>query len=297
MLVTMWPFPSQRRTVSAVLLGAVVLCVSFVSRGDCQTTPRPATPCSAYSNCDTCVPHAKCLWCFTTNNCTEYPVTWLLPPASVCQLSQARWGVCWLNFEALIIALAVLGGTILICIIVCCCCCCCCKKRQSRISLKQIWQFVDVFNLADPDQCVFDVHWFCNPDILLIPPYVSSVDRDEERFARRREEIKQRAEERKVERKARHDEIRRKYEQHGSRLTPGAALERLEMCAQGQGLTEGSSLRQERRQQPGSPRKKKDSSSCNTLAGRRWLLDGHAPGRIERRRSGTLPIHRNQGGV
>ncbi|TKS81590.1 Pituitary tumor-transforming gene 1 protein-interacting protein [Collichthys lucidus] len=96
----------------------------------------------------------RCLWCFTTNNCTEYPVSWLLPPASVCQLSQARWGVCWLNFEALIIAMAVLGGTILIAIAVCCCCCCCCKKRR-----------------AGPD-------------------------RDEERFARKREEIKQRAEER-----------------------------------------------------------------------------------------------------
>ncbi|XP_051263338.1 pituitary tumor-transforming gene 1 protein-interacting protein [Dicentrarchus labrax] len=151
-------------------LCAVVLCVSFVSQGECQTpTPPPPVPCSAYKNCDTCVPHAKCLWCITSNNCTEYPVSWLLPPASVCQLSQARWGVCWMNFEALIIALAVLGGTILIGIAVCCCCCCCCKKSQSR------------------------------------------PDRDEERFARRREEIKQRAEERKGERKARHDEIRKKY--------------------------------------------------------------------------------------
>ncbi|KAG8010364.1 Pituitary tumor-transforming gene 1 protein-interacting protein, partial [Nibea albiflora] len=42
-----------------------------------------------------CQADAMCLWCFTTNNCTEYPVSWLLPPASVCQLSQARWGVCW----------------------------------------------------------------------------------------------------------------------------------------------------------------------------------------------------------
>uniref|UniRef100_A0A3Q1GFX3 Pituitary tumor-transforming gene 1 protein-interacting protein-like n=1 Tax=Acanthochromis polyacanthus TaxID=80966 RepID=A0A3Q1GFX3_9TELE len=124
--------------------------------------------CSTYKTCDTCVPNAKCLWCFTTNNCTEYPVSWLLPPASVCQLSQARWGVCWLNFEALIITLAVVGGTILISIIACCCCCCCKRSRSGH-------------------------------------------DRDEERFARRREEIKQRSEERKVERKARHDEIRRKY--------------------------------------------------------------------------------------
>ncbi|KAF0022668.1 hypothetical protein F2P81_025060 [Scophthalmus maximus] len=73
-----------------------------------------------------------------------------------------------LNFEALIIALAVLGGSILISIAVCCCCCCC-KKRPR------------------------------------------GLDRDDERFTRKREEIKQRSEERKVDRKARHDEIRKKY--------------------------------------------------------------------------------------
>lgn len=86
----------------------------------------------------------------------------------MCPLSQARWGLCWLNFEALIIALAVLGGSILISIAVCCCCCCC-KKRPR------------------------------------------GLDRDDERFTRKREEIKQRSEERKVDRKARHDEIRKKY--------------------------------------------------------------------------------------
>lgn len=74
-----------------------------------------------------------------------------------------------MNFEALIIVLGVLGGTVLISFIVCCCCCCCCKKRRSR------------------------------------------PDRDDERFVRRREEIKQRADERNVERKARHDQIRKKY--------------------------------------------------------------------------------------
>ncbi|XP_056237644.1 pituitary tumor-transforming gene 1 protein-interacting protein [Seriola aureovittata] len=159
----------QTRSTSPSVAAVVLFFASFVRLGECQiTTPPPSTPCSAYKNCDTCVPHTKCLWCFSTNNCTDYPVSWLLPPASLCQLSQARWGVCWLNFEALIIALAVLGGTILISIVVCCCCCCC-KKRQP------------------------------------------GPDRDEERFARRREEIKQRSEERKVERKAKHDEIRRKY--------------------------------------------------------------------------------------
>lgn len=38
---------------------------------------------------------SQCLWCLTNSTCTDYPVSWLLPPASVCKLSQARWGVCW----------------------------------------------------------------------------------------------------------------------------------------------------------------------------------------------------------
>jgi len=37
----------------------------------------------------------QCLWCQTNNSCTDYPVSYVIPPASVCKLSQARWGVCW----------------------------------------------------------------------------------------------------------------------------------------------------------------------------------------------------------
>uniref|UniRef100_A0A1A8ECI8 Pituitary tumor-transforming 1 interacting protein a n=1 Tax=Nothobranchius kadleci TaxID=1051664 RepID=A0A1A8ECI8_NOTKA len=161
---------TRRQTATSPVFCAVALLfVSLASQGQCQTTSPPlTTPCSSYKSCDSCTPHAKCLWCFSSNNCTEYPVSWLLPPASLCPLSQARWGVCWLNFEALIIVLAVLGGTVLLTIMICCCCCCC-KSPSSR------------------------------------------PDRDEERFNRKREEILQRAEQRKVDRKARHDEIRKKY--------------------------------------------------------------------------------------
>ncbi|XP_017291612.1 pituitary tumor-transforming gene 1 protein-interacting protein [Kryptolebias marmoratus] len=159
----------KQSATTSVFCAVLLLFVSCVTQGECQTTSPPPPPsCSSFKSCESCVPHAKCLWCFATNNCTDYPVTWLLPPASLCPLAQARWGVCWLNFEALIIALAVLGGTILVSIMICCCCCCC-KSRSSR------------------------------------------PDRDDETFARRREEIKQRSEQRKVDRKARHDEIRRKY--------------------------------------------------------------------------------------
>ncbi|KAL6108678.1 uncharacterized protein ACO6RY_11969 [Pungitius sinensis] len=119
----------HRTLTSSLVLGAFVLFVSFVSRGECQTPP--PTPCSSYKSCDQCAPNTKCLWCFTSNNCTDYPVSWLLPPPSLCPLSQARWGMCWLNFEGLIIALAVLGGTALVSIVVCCCCCCCCCKKRS----------------------------------------------------------------------------------------------------------------------------------------------------------------------
>ncbi|XP_008322289.1 pituitary tumor-transforming gene 1 protein-interacting protein [Cynoglossus semilaevis] len=150
-------------------LVAVALFVSIVSLGECQTTPPPPTPCSAFKDCDSCAPHAKCLWCFATNNCTDYPVSWLLPPPSLCPLAEARWGMCWLNFEALIITLGVIGGVILLSIVVCCCYCCYCKKSRHRF------------------------------------------DREDEAYNRRKEEIKQRSDERKVERKARHDEIRRKY--------------------------------------------------------------------------------------
>ncbi|XP_015258291.1 PREDICTED: pituitary tumor-transforming gene 1 protein-interacting protein-like [Cyprinodon variegatus] len=160
--------PDRTTRTSAGLL-LLLSYVSLVSPTESPTSP-PPPGCSSFLDCDSCVPHAKCLWCFATNSCSEYPVTWLLPPASLCPLSQARWGVCWVNFEALIIAMAVVLGTIIISIIICCCCCCC--RRRTR---------------------------------------PAGPDRDEETFSRRREEIRQRAEERKAERKTRNDEIRRKY--------------------------------------------------------------------------------------
>lgn len=88
------------------------------------------TACSQYTNktCRECLSNASCLWCNTNNTCSDYPVTRILPPASLCQLSSARWGVCWVNFEALIIAMSVVGGSILLG--VCYCCCCCCRRRR-----------------------------------------------------------------------------------------------------------------------------------------------------------------------
>lgn len=41
---------------------------------------------------------AQCLWCYTNNTCIDYPVRSILPPSSVCALSNARWGVCWSRY-------------------------------------------------------------------------------------------------------------------------------------------------------------------------------------------------------
>ncbi|XP_032928354.1 pituitary tumor-transforming gene 1 protein-interacting protein-like isoform X2 [Catharus ustulatus] len=98
--------------------------------------PAPAQACSEFSqkSCEECLKNVSCLWCYTNNTCIDYPVRSILPPSSLCSLSHARWGVCWINFEALIIAMAVVAGLILVSITVCCCYCCYCRRRsRSRL--------------------------------------------------------------------------------------------------------------------------------------------------------------------
>ncbi|KAM4626603.1 pituitary tumor-transforming gene 1 protein-interacting protein [Discoglossus pictus] len=88
-------------------------------------------PCSSLnSTCETCLSNVTCFWCNTNSRCLEYPAKKILPPSSLCQLSEARWGVCWVNFQALIIAMSVVGGIIIISIVTCCCLCC--RKKKSR---------------------------------------------------------------------------------------------------------------------------------------------------------------------
>ncbi|XP_061225024.1 pituitary tumor-transforming gene 1 protein-interacting protein-like [Neopsephotus bourkii] len=99
------------------------------------STPAPPAPvqaCSEFSqkSCEECLKNVSCLWCYTNNTCVDYPVRSILPPSSLCSLSNARWGVCWINFEALIIAIAVVAGLILVSIAVCCCYCCYCRRRS-----------------------------------------------------------------------------------------------------------------------------------------------------------------------
>ncbi|XP_050167519.1 pituitary tumor-transforming gene 1 protein-interacting protein-like [Myiozetetes cayanensis] len=96
------------------------------------TRTPPALACSEFSqkSCDECLKNVSCLWCYTNNTCIDYPVRSILPPSSLCSLSNARWGVCWINFEALIIAMAVVAGLILVSVTVCCCYCCYCRRRS-----------------------------------------------------------------------------------------------------------------------------------------------------------------------
>ncbi|XP_064534234.1 pituitary tumor-transforming gene 1 protein-interacting protein-like isoform X2 [Pseudopipra pipra] len=96
--------------------------------------PTATAACSAFSqkSCDECLKNVSCLWCYTNNTCIDYPVRSILPPSSLCSLSNARWGVCWINFEALIIAIAVVAGLILVSVAVCCCYCCYCRRRSRR---------------------------------------------------------------------------------------------------------------------------------------------------------------------
>ncbi|NXT13742.1 PTTG protein, partial [Prunella fulvescens] len=137
--------------------------------------------CRQYTNrsCEECLKNVTCLWCASSRRCMEYPVRRILPPADLCELRSARWGVCWVNFEALIIAMSVVGGTLLIMLGVCCCCCCCRKKSKKQV-------LGGAFLSTRPDK-------------------------DDERAAREREKRRVRQEERRAEMKSRHDEIRRKY--------------------------------------------------------------------------------------
>ncbi|XP_074088007.1 pituitary tumor-transforming gene 1 protein-interacting protein-like [Macrotis lagotis] len=97
----------------------------------------PAGPVVAAQStaCTECLKNVSCFWCNTNKACLDYPVHNILPPSSLCQLSSARWGVCcvnFVNFEALIITMSVVGGALLLGLTIRCCYCCRKRKNQSR---------------------------------------------------------------------------------------------------------------------------------------------------------------------
>ncbi|XP_044071746.1 PTTG1 interacting protein b [Siniperca chuatsi] len=117
-----------------------VLIYSIIPTTEAQTpTPSPApTPCALRSNtsCAECLQNVTCLWCTPTKQCIDYPVRNILPPRSVCPLNDARWGLCWVNFQILIITMSVLAGVIITAILVCFCCCKCERVGTKREDAK-----------------------------------------------------------------------------------------------------------------------------------------------------------------
>ncbi|XP_064648438.1 pituitary tumor-transforming gene 1 protein-interacting protein-like isoform X2 [Lineus longissimus] len=97
------------------------------------TTLTPEEECTKVNySCDTCVAKAECMWCETGPlKCKPYPVGHIIPRAEDCDLGEARWGVCWLNFKVLIITMSVIAGILLIS--TCCCIyCCCCRGKGNK---------------------------------------------------------------------------------------------------------------------------------------------------------------------
>nr|CAH89916.1 hypothetical protein [Pongo abelii] len=110
-------------------LGGAALLLLLIPVAAAQEPPGAACSQNTNKTCEECLKNVSCLWCNTNKACLDYPVTSVLPPASLCKLSSARWGVCWVNFEALIITMSVVGGTLLLGIAICCCCC---RRKRSR---------------------------------------------------------------------------------------------------------------------------------------------------------------------
>ncbi|XP_015999013.1 pituitary tumor-transforming gene 1 protein-interacting protein [Rousettus aegyptiacus] len=121
--------PTMRKGLS--LSGAALLLL-LLPAATAQQSPGAACSQNTNRTCQECLRNVSCLWCNVNKTCVDYPVAKLLPPASLCPLSSARWGVCWVNFEALIIAMSVIGGSFLLAVAMCCCCCCCGRKRSRK---------------------------------------------------------------------------------------------------------------------------------------------------------------------
>ncbi|XP_038129282.1 PTTG1 interacting protein a [Cyprinodon tularosa] len=93
------------------------------------------------TSCEECLRNVTCLWCIKTKQCLTYPVQTILPPHSLCPLDDARWGLCWMNFQILIITLSVLGAVLIIAFMVCLFCCCKCENFGSgRFEAKMMRQ-------------------------------------------------------------------------------------------------------------------------------------------------------------
>ncbi|XP_032868530.1 pituitary tumor-transforming gene 1 protein-interacting protein-like [Amblyraja radiata] len=163
--------------VGAVSLAVVLTCLSLSRPG--AADPRTWKDCSDFTNrfCGECLENINCLWCSVDQRCMNYPVETIIPSSSVCPLKEARWAVCWVSFESLIIAMSIVVGLTLL-PFVCCCCYCCCKFKCCCFCCKKKSSCPDEENL---------------------------------KLARRKEERRLHSEQRKFDLRERCNEIRRKY--------------------------------------------------------------------------------------
>ncbi|XP_023828366.1 pituitary tumor-transforming gene 1 protein-interacting protein-like [Salvelinus sp. IW2-2015] len=117
---------------SLVGLPAVLLLFGLVAVFAQTAAPRIVCETKNGTSCEECLTIVTCLWCQKTKMCITYPVNTILPPHALCPLNDARWGRCWVNFQSLIIAMAVVGGVIIIAFLVCLFRCCKCEHIGRR---------------------------------------------------------------------------------------------------------------------------------------------------------------------
>ncbi|XP_067335025.1 PTTG1 interacting protein a [Channa argus] len=115
-----------------ILLPALLLVCGLATVLAQSSAPGQVCEANNGTSCEQCLQNVTCLWCITTKTCLTYPVKTILPPHALCPLNNARWGLCWINFQTLIITFAVIGGVIIIAFLVCLFCCCKCENCRSK---------------------------------------------------------------------------------------------------------------------------------------------------------------------
>ncbi|XP_041936314.1 PTTG1 interacting protein a [Alosa sapidissima] len=127
---------AQNDTSTTTTITTTTAATTTTTTTPAPSTPAPTPPANVCelkngTNCDECLKNVSCLWCIKTKSCVTYPVATILPPHSLCPLNEARWGQCSINFQTLIIAMAVVGGVIILAFFICLFCCCKCENLGS----------------------------------------------------------------------------------------------------------------------------------------------------------------------
>ncbi|XP_056606631.1 PTTG1 interacting protein a [Triplophysa dalaica] len=122
---------AQKTTPDASTLRTKVTEQTTTQTTKQTTTPPPSCESKNGTSCEECLSNVNCLWCIPNKRCLTYPVKTILPPNSLCPLNDARWGLCTINFQILIITLSVAGALLIIGFFICIFCCCKCENIGS----------------------------------------------------------------------------------------------------------------------------------------------------------------------